>query len=380
MLSTISVGTNPLAVEVNSSTNRIYVANLTDSTVSVIDDSSSSPPTVATSSATDVTSNSATLNGTVNANGASTTAWFQYGTASGSYSSTSTTQSVSGSSDTTVSIGISGLSSSTTYYYRIVASSSAGTSYGSETTFTTVAPPNTAPVANAGADQTVYVSNTVTLDGSGSTDADGDLLTFNWIITSKPSTSNAALSNPTSVNPTFTVDVSGTYVVSLTVNDGNVDSTADTVTISTLNSAPVANAGADNSVYVGDTVTLYGSGSSDVDGNLLTYSWAFTTKPTDSTATLSDAAAVKPTFTVDKAGTYVVSLTVSDGTVNSNPDTVTISTLNSAPVANAGADQSVYVGNTVTLDGSRSSDADGNALTYSWAFTSKPSGSTANPE
>ena len=222
--------------------------------------------------------------------------------------------------------------------------------------------------------------NTVTLDGSGSTDADGDLLTFNWIITSKPSTSNAALSNPTSVNPTFTVDVSGTYVVSLTVNDGNVDSTADTVTISTLNSAPVANAGADNSVYVGDTVTLYGSGSSDVDGNLLTYSWAFTTKPTDSTATLSDAAAVKPTFTVDKAGTYVVSLTVSDGTVNSNPDTVTISTLNSAPVANAGADQSVYVGNTVTLDGSRSSDADGNALTYSWAFTSKPSGSTANPE
>src|SRR3989339_812029 len=173
VISTISVGSEPLGVGVNSSTNRIYVANHHSDTVSVIDDSPSSPPTVATSSATDVTSSSATLNGTVNANGASTTAWFNYGIASGSYSSTSTTQSVSGSSDTTVSIGISGPSSSTTYYYRIAASSSTGTSYGSELTFTTPAPPNTAPVANAGDDQTVDEGALVTLHGETSYDPDG---------------------------------------------------------------------------------------------------------------------------------------------------------------------------------------------------------------
>ena len=64
------------------------------------------PPTVTTSTATSVTSNSATLNGTVNANGLSTTAWFNYGITSGTYTGTSTTQSVSGSSNTTVSSDI----------------------------------------------------------------------------------------------------------------------------------------------------------------------------------------------------------------------------------------------------------------------------------
>ena len=73
--------------------------------------SASSKPTVTTGTATNVTSNSATLNGTVNANGLSTTAWFNYGITSGSYTGTSTTQSVSGSSDTSVSIYVSGLSS-----------------------------------------------------------------------------------------------------------------------------------------------------------------------------------------------------------------------------------------------------------------------------
>ncbi len=138
VLSTISVGSNPYGVGVNSSTNRIYVANTDSNTVSVIEDSSSSPPTVTTSSATDVTSSSATLNGTVNANGLSTTAWFNYGIASGSYTGTSTTQSVSGSSDTSVSIYVSGLSSGTGYYYRLVAQNNAGVSYGSEKSFTTI--------------------------------------------------------------------------------------------------------------------------------------------------------------------------------------------------------------------------------------------------
>jgi hypothetical protein len=225
------------------------------------------------------------------------------------------------------------------YVIRLVVADSSGfvSAAGSVTISTT----NTAPVANAGADQTPYVNDTVTLNGSGSYDVDGNLLTYSWAFTSKPADSTATLSN----NTTFTVDKAGTYVISLIVNDGTVDSQPDTVTISTLNSAPVANAGADQSAYVNDTVTLDGSGSTDVDGNLLTYRWAFTSKPDGSTAGLSDAASVNPTFTItiDKAGTYVVSLIVNDGTVDSQPDTVTISTLNSAPVANAGPDQSITI-------------------------------------
>jgi hypothetical protein len=79
------------------------------------------------------------------------------------------------------------------------------------------------------------------------------------------------------------------------------------------------------------------------------------------------------------AGQYVGQLIVNDGTVNSAPDTVTITagTGNSVPVANIGPDQTVPVGATVTLDGSASRDADGNALAYRWVFMAKPTGSTA---
>jgi hypothetical protein len=90
---------------------------------------------------------------------------------------------------------------------------------------------NNAPIANAGSDQNVKTGSLVTLDGSGSSDADDDTLTYNWSFTSRPDGSNATLSDSTVVNPTFAADVDGTYVVSLVVNDGTVDSEPDMVTV-----------------------------------------------------------------------------------------------------------------------------------------------------
>ena len=95
------------------------------------------PPTVETDSATNVSTGSATLNGTVNANNSSTIVWFEYGTTNGVYSFLSSTQSVNGTADTSISISISGLSEGTMYYYRIAGQNSAGTSYGDEKNFTT---------------------------------------------------------------------------------------------------------------------------------------------------------------------------------------------------------------------------------------------------
>ena len=91
-----------------------------------------------------------------------------------------------------------------------------------------------------------------------------------------------------------------------------------------VNTAPVANAGPDQEVAVEATVTLTGAASSDVNGNSLTYSWTLTSVPEGSTATLTGATTVGPTFVADLAGTYVASLVVNDGTVNSSPDTVSV--------------------------------------------------------
>jgi hypothetical protein len=245
----------------------------------------------------------------------------------------------------------------------------------------TAAQSNAAPVANAGVAQSVVTGTSVTLDGSTSSDVNGDALTYSWSLTSKPAGSAATLSSSTSARPTFTADTAGTYVASLSVNDGQVSSNTATVSITATraNAAPVANAGTAQSVVTGNSVTLDGSASSDANGDALTYNWSLTSKPTGSTASLSSAISARPTFTADVAGTYVASLSVNDGQVSSNPATVsiTVSRANAAPVANAGTAQSVVAGNSVTLDGSASSDANGDALTYSWSLTSKPTGSTA---
>jgi len=94
-------------------------------------------PTVTTDSATSVTSSSATLNGTVNPNGSSTTYYFEYGTSTSYGSMTSSTIAGSGTSDVSASASVSGLSSNTTYHYRLAATHSGGTGYGSDETLNT---------------------------------------------------------------------------------------------------------------------------------------------------------------------------------------------------------------------------------------------------
>ena len=240
---------------------------------------------------------------------------------------------------------------------------------------------NSAPVANAGTNQSVAIGASVTLDGTSSTDANRDPLTYKWALLSKPSGSTADLNATNSPNPKFTADVAGAYVAILTVNDGKVDSTASpvTVTASGANSAPVANAGLAQNAALNATVTLDGTASSDANNDFITYTWVLITKPTGSTATLSSTTSAKPTFKADVAGTFVASLIVNDGKVNSTAAavTVTVASANSEPIANAGINQNVVVGASVTLDGTSSSDANRDALSFRWVLVSRPTGSSA---
>lgn len=241
-------------------------------------------------------------------------------------------------------------------------------------------PQNTAPVADAGVMQSVYVGALATLDGSRSTDADSNVLTYAWKIASAPSGSSATLSSTTALKPTFTPDRAGVYEVSLIVNDGTLNSDASTVkiTAAVLNLAPVASAGTPQNVNTGAVVTLDGSASTDGNGDAITYAWTLAA-PSGSTASLSGATTARPQFTADLVGSYTANLIVSDGRLSSAPASVTVTATvaNVAPVASAGANRTLSSSALVTLSGSASSDANGDALTYLWSLTSIPAGSTA---
>lgn len=224
---------------------------------------------------------------------------------------------------------------------------------------------NARPTAEAGASQQVGRGQQVVLHGSGSDDGPGDDLTYRW---SQVSGSPVKLSHVAVVSLTFTApDEPDQLVFSLTVSDGQLESNPDTVAVTVRNTSPVADAGADQYVSRGKKVTLRGSGSDDGQEGDLTYKWSQVSGPP---VTLSDATAAAPTFTAPNEPDQVVfSLTVSDGQLESGPDTVTVTVNNTQPIADAGSRQEVSGGARVTLNGGASTDPDGDRLTYWWTQT-----------
>lgn len=155
----------------------------------------------------------------------------------------------------------------------------------------------------------------------------GSPLTYS--IERDPSNGSADISNE-SVTYTPASNYNGTDVFQVNITDGNVSEIQIvTVTVNAVNDVPVADAGTAQDVTTGSLVTLDGGGS-DIDSDTLTYTWSFTSIPTGSTASLSDASVEDTTFTADVAGDYVLQLVVNDGTVDSEAATVTI-TASDAP-------------------------------------------------
>ena len=231
---------------------------------------------------------------------------------------------------------------------------------------------NRAPVSSAGADQSVFKAAAVTLDGSASSDADGNSLSYRWTQTSGPAVS---LSSGTTARPTFNAPAtSGTVVFSLIVNDGRADSAADTVQVTVANRVPVASAGTDATAEAGTLFTLDAAGSTDADQDALTYTWTQLSGPAVTlTAVSNGRVRVTAPLQVTQLTFGVVA---NDGEVASAQDLVAVNV-----VVSAGNERPVvsYTYGDFSLpkraDGGlygEGYDPDGHSVTYHWRQLSGP--------
>ncbi|HEY8569259.1 glycosyl hydrolase family 18 protein [Microbulbifer sp.] len=243
-------------------------------------------------------------------------------------------------------------------------------------------PGNRPPIARAGGNQSVDSGAVVTLDGSNSSDLDGDPLTYSWTQISGPAVS---LQNATSASASFTapsVTADQALEFALTVTDTSEASDTDLVIVTVVapqqNRAPSANAGADQMVVTPSTVTLNGSDSSDPDGDALSYSW---TQVSGTPVSLSSATSVNPSFAAAQVSAeeeLVFELSVSDGSLSDDtPDQVSIFLLpdNTAPEVTLPGAITVVEGESFTVTAT-GTDADGDVLSYSWSGMATGSGAS----
>jgi PKD domain len=230
----------------------------------------------------------------------------------------------------------------------------------------------------------------VVLIGSGSASAPADTVDFTWSLISKPAGSGAALSAATGASVNFIPDLVGNYVVTLVVTDASTGANSTfttTVEVSQGPTAvvsgiatPVAEANAPSfASSVGVPVTLRGSGSYELGGALLSYSWSLTSVPAGSHASINTPTAANTTFTPDVAGAYIVQLTVTDPVGESAMQSVTVNVGSYPPTVVLSQSQvSALLGGTVSLSAAMSFDQNADPLTFSWSIDSRPAGSTAS--
>lgn len=153
----------------------------------------SGAPAATTVAASAVTSGGATLQGIVNANNASTTVTFQYGTTTG-YGSTvaGAPSSVTGTSNTAVTAGISGFGPGTTVHYRAVAANSSGTAFGADMVFTTT--PNAPSIS--GMQAASITASSAQMVGGVSANGGSTVVTFEYGLTTSYGTSTPAWQSP----------------------------------------------------------------------------------------------------------------------------------------------------------------------------------------
>lgn len=262
--------------------------------------------------------------------------------------------------------------------------------------------PNLAPVASLAyapsAPNLLRVGGAVTLSAT-STDPDSQSLTHTWTLVSRPAGSSAVLGVASGASTTFTPDVVGNYVVSITSNDGATSSTAVT-TLEVVNRVPTVSLGYDGTapapITAGTTLVRLRATGSDADGQALTYTWTLVSRPsTDTSTTLGSTTGATTSFTPRSAGTYQVRVSTSDGmaSVDSALFSITATApaappppppppVNTAPTAALsrtvpGPTGTAVIGSPVTFSATSTDDGlpTASTLTHLWTLT-RPTGST----
>lgn len=193
------------------------------------------------------------------------------------------------------------------------------------------------PAANAGPDQDVNPGDVVNLDGTGSSDRIGAIVSYRW---SQTAGTPVVLANADTAMASFTApDTSGggTLTFRLAIEDAKGLTHSDDCDVG-INGPPVADAGGDQQVSSGQDVTLDGTGSRDPDGDVLSYQWMQTGG--SPAVVLMDAAAARAQFVAPAVGSagalLTFQLTVNDGRGGQDSDTIVVG-VNRAPAPDNGS-------------------------------------------
>ncbi|MEJ2395262.1 MAG: PKD domain-containing protein [Candidatus Thiodiazotropha sp.] len=243
-----------------------------------------------------------------------------------------------------------------TYNVTLIVTDDAGDST-TDTAEVTIGAGNQPPVADAKGPYTTVVGGTVQFDGSGSSDADGSIVSYDWSFGDGTTGSG--------VKPTHSYDSKGTYNVTLTVtDDGNaVDSVMASVSVDPANQAPTADPAGPYIAKAGEKLVFDATGSEDADGSISSYAWSFGDGSTGSGA--------NPSHTYNAAGTYNVTLKVTDngGLTGTGMTTANIGEVDKlAPVAVVNGPYSGTVDMALSFSSDGSKDADGSIVAYAWDF------------
>ena len=194
------------------------------------------------------------------------------------------------------------------------------------------------PDADAGVDQSICIGETITIGGSPTSNTAG--ATFSWNNGGTLSATN--VSNP-DASPTATT----TYTVTVTHPNGCTETEDITITVNPL---PAADAGADQAICIGSSIAIGGSPTGPVGSN---FTW-------DNGATLTSTSDPNPTATPNVTTTYTVTVTDANGCTNTDAVTITINPL---PIVDAGADQTICVGQSANIGGTPTGPA---GSSYIW--------------